>query len=146
MHWFLLHDNFSIVIYKFCYMNEVIFATEYVSSSACLIVLIFEYVLSNANRKTNDKNNRYKGTYCFYTPLHCYSVAFSLCDFFAVCLAGTNRISCAIQGAHEGGIFALCMLRNGTLVSGGGKDRKLVSWDGNYQKIQEVEVRAGVRV
>ncbi|XP_058844082.1 echinoderm microtubule-associated protein-like 1 isoform X2 [Acipenser ruthenus] len=53
---------------------------------------------------------------------------------------GTNRISCAIQGAHEGGIFALCMLRNGTLVSGGGKDRKLVSWDGNYQKIQEVEI------
>ncbi|XP_066551015.1 echinoderm microtubule-associated protein-like 1 isoform X5 [Amia ocellicauda] len=53
---------------------------------------------------------------------------------------GTNRISYAIQGAHEGGIFALCMLRNGTLVSGGGKDRKLISWDGNYQKIQAVEI------
>uniref|UniRef100_A0A8C9VVZ3 EMAP like 1 n=1 Tax=Scleropages formosus TaxID=113540 RepID=A0A8C9VVZ3_SCLFO len=53
---------------------------------------------------------------------------------------GTNRISYAIQGAHEGGIFALCMLRNGTLVSGGGKDRKLVSWDGNYQKIQGAEI------
>nr|XP_023684067.1 echinoderm microtubule-associated protein-like 1 isoform X5 [Paramormyrops kingsleyae] len=53
---------------------------------------------------------------------------------------GTNRISYAIQGAHEGGIFALCMLRNGTLVSGGGKDRKLISWDGNYQKVQVVEI------
>ncbi|XP_048456105.1 echinoderm microtubule-associated protein-like 1 isoform X4 [Rhincodon typus] len=53
---------------------------------------------------------------------------------------GTNRISYAIQGAHEGGIFALCMLRDGTLVSGGGKDRKLISWDCNYQKIQETEV------
>ncbi|KAL4613089.1 echinoderm microtubule-associated protein-like 1 isoform X4, partial [Arapaima gigas] len=53
---------------------------------------------------------------------------------------GTNRISYAIQGAHEGGIFALCMLRNGTLVSGGGKDRRLISWNGNYQKIQEIEV------
>ncbi|XP_015194740.1 echinoderm microtubule-associated protein-like 1 isoform X6 [Lepisosteus oculatus] len=53
---------------------------------------------------------------------------------------GTNRITYAIQGAHEGGIFALCMLRNGTLVSGGGKDRKLISWDGNYQKIQAVEI------
>uniref|UniRef100_A0A8C9VNH0 EMAP like 1 n=1 Tax=Scleropages formosus TaxID=113540 RepID=A0A8C9VNH0_SCLFO len=58
-------------------------------------------------------------------------------------LAGTNRISYAIQGAHEGGIFALCMLRNGTLVSGGGKDRKLVSWDGNYQKIQGIPERFG---
>ncbi|KAM4542386.1 echinoderm microtubule-associated protein-like 1 isoform 6-T6 [Odontesthes bonariensis] len=52
---------------------------------------------------------------------------------------GTNRISHVIQGAHEGSIFAVCMLRNGTLVSGG-KDRRLVSWDGSYQKIQTVEV------
>ncbi|XP_066883876.1 echinoderm microtubule-associated protein-like 1 isoform X3 [Kogia breviceps] len=53
---------------------------------------------------------------------------------------GTNRISCAVQGAHEGGIFALCMLRDGTLVSGGGKDRKLISWDGNYQKLHKTEI------
>ncbi|ETE66193.1 Echinoderm microtubule-associated protein-like 1, partial [Ophiophagus hannah] len=53
---------------------------------------------------------------------------------------GTNRISTAIQGAHEGGIFALCMLRDGTLVSGGGKDRKLISWNGNYQKIHKTEI------
>ncbi|KAM6917986.1 echinoderm microtubule-associated protein-like 1 isoform 4-T4 [Lycodopsis pacificus] len=52
---------------------------------------------------------------------------------------GTNRISHVIQGAHEGSIFALCMLRNGTLLSGG-KDRRLVSWDGSYQQIQAVEV------
>ncbi|XP_062824531.1 echinoderm microtubule-associated protein-like 1 isoform X1 [Anolis carolinensis] len=53
---------------------------------------------------------------------------------------GTNRISSAIQGAHEGGIFALCMLRDGTLVSGGGKDRKLISWNGNYQKLHKTEI------
>lgn len=52
---------------------------------------------------------------------------------------GTNRISHVIQGAHESSIFALCMLRNGTLVSGG-KDRRLLSWDGSYQQIQAVEV------
>uniref|UniRef100_A0A671N8C5 Echinoderm microtubule-associated protein-like 1 n=1 Tax=Sinocyclocheilus anshuiensis TaxID=1608454 RepID=A0A671N8C5_9TELE len=40
-------------------------------------------------------------------------------------------------GAHEASVFALCMLRNGTLVSGG-KDRKLISWDENYHKIQTV--------
>ncbi|KAG8514417.1 Echinoderm microtubule-associated protein-like 1, partial [Galemys pyrenaicus] len=53
---------------------------------------------------------------------------------------GTNRINYAIQGAHEGGIFALCMLRDGTLVSGGGKDRKLISWNGNYQKLHKTEI------
>ncbi|XP_028994288.1 echinoderm microtubule-associated protein-like 1 isoform X8 [Betta splendens] len=52
---------------------------------------------------------------------------------------GTNRISHAIQGAHEGSVFALCTLRNGALVSGG-KDRRLVSWDGSYQHLQTVEV------
>ncbi|XP_016531422.1 echinoderm microtubule-associated protein-like 1 isoform X2 [Poecilia formosa] len=52
---------------------------------------------------------------------------------------GTNRISRVIQGAHEGSIFAVCMLRNGALVSGG-KDRRLISWDSSYQQIQTVEV------
>ncbi|XP_077330821.1 echinoderm microtubule-associated protein-like 1 isoform X5 [Lithobates pipiens] len=52
---------------------------------------------------------------------------------------GMNRISHAVQGAHEGGIFALCMQRDGTLVSGG-KDRKLLSWDGNYQRLSMVEI------
>lgn len=57
---------------------------------------------------------------------------------------GTNRISHAVQGAHEGGIFALCMLRDGTLVSGGGKDRKLISWNGNYQKLHKTEVKSPI--
>ncbi|XP_075049641.1 echinoderm microtubule-associated protein-like 1 isoform X5 [Mixophyes fleayi] len=52
---------------------------------------------------------------------------------------GTNRITHAIQGAHDGGIFALCMQRDGTLVSGG-KDRKLISWDGNYHKLNVAEI------
>ncbi|XP_034050852.1 echinoderm microtubule-associated protein-like 1 [Thalassophryne amazonica] len=52
---------------------------------------------------------------------------------------GTYRIIHVIQGAHEGSVFALCMLRNGTLVSGG-KDRRLISWDSSYQQIQSVEV------
>ncbi|TSN67131.1 Echinoderm microtubule-associated protein-like 1 [Bagarius yarrelli] len=52
---------------------------------------------------------------------------------------GSNRISLAILGAHESSVFALCMLRDGTLISGG-KDRKLTTWDRNYQKIHMVEV------
>ncbi|XP_053865908.1 echinoderm microtubule-associated protein-like 2 isoform X1 [Malaclemys terrapin pileata] len=53
---------------------------------------------------------------------------------------GGNRISQAVLGAHEGGVFGLCVLRNGTIVSGGGKDRRVVLWGRDYQKLQENEV------
>eukprot|EP00064_Thunnus_orientalis_P022846 superscaffoldBa00008081_g23067 len=41
---------------------------------------------------------------------------------------GGNRISQVVSGAHEGGIFSVCVLKDGTLVSGGGKDRRVVLW------------------
>ncbi|XP_041090623.1 echinoderm microtubule-associated protein-like 2 isoform X1 [Polyodon spathula] len=53
---------------------------------------------------------------------------------------GGNRIRHVVPGAHEGGIFALCVLKDGSLVSGGGKDRRVVLWDREYQKQQELEV------
>ncbi|XP_064408711.1 echinoderm microtubule-associated protein-like 2 [Latimeria chalumnae] len=53
---------------------------------------------------------------------------------------GGNRISHAVQGAHEGGIFSLCVLKDGSVVSGGGKDRKVILWSRDYQKVQEQEV------
>ncbi|XP_029427947.1 echinoderm microtubule-associated protein-like 2 isoform X2 [Rhinatrema bivittatum] len=53
---------------------------------------------------------------------------------------GGNRITHAVLGAHEGGIFSLCVLKNGTIVTGGGKDRKVILWDREYQKGQENEI------
>ncbi|XP_041850692.1 echinoderm microtubule-associated protein-like 2 isoform X2 [Melanotaenia boesemani] len=53
---------------------------------------------------------------------------------------GGNRISQVVSGAHEGGIFSVCVLKDGTMVSGGGKDRKVVLWDHNYRKQAEMEV------
>ncbi|XP_063061009.1 echinoderm microtubule-associated protein-like 2 [Engraulis encrasicolus] len=53
---------------------------------------------------------------------------------------GGNKISHAVSGAHEGGVFSLCVLKDGTLVSGGGKDRRVVHWDHEYHKQTEVEV------
>lgn len=45
------------------------------------------------------------------------------------------------MGAHDGGIFSLCFLKDGTLLSGGGKDRKIIQWDNAYKKTgQESEV------
>ncbi|XP_055735671.1 echinoderm microtubule-associated protein-like 2 isoform X3 [Salvelinus fontinalis] len=53
---------------------------------------------------------------------------------------GGNRISRVVAKAHEGGIFSLCVLKDGTLVSGGGKDRRMVLWDHDYNKQSEMEV------
>nr|KAF6272648.1 EMAP like 2 [Myotis myotis] len=53
---------------------------------------------------------------------------------------GGNRITQVVPGAHDGGVFGLCALRDGTLVSGGGRDRRVVFWGPDYSKLQEVEV------
>ncbi|CAH8432757.1 unnamed protein product [Schistosoma haematobium] len=42
---------------------------------------------------------------------------------------GTNTVNQICQGVHEGGIFSLCLTNNGHLISGGGKDRRLVFFD-----------------
>ncbi|XP_067680198.1 echinoderm microtubule-associated protein-like 2 isoform X11 [Haliotis asinina] len=47
---------------------------------------------------------------------------------------GTNRISQAINGAHEGGVFSVCVMKDGTILSGGGKDRKVIQWDSTYKR------------
>ncbi|KAJ6663619.1 hypothetical protein lerEdw1_009698 [Lerista edwardsae] len=56
---------------------------------------------------------------------------------------GGNRISHAVPGAHDGGIFGLCVLRNGTIVTGGGRDRRVVLWGRDYRRLQENEVPEG---
>ncbi|XP_034557784.1 echinoderm microtubule-associated protein-like 2 [Notolabrus celidotus] len=53
---------------------------------------------------------------------------------------GGYRITHQVSGAHEGGIFSVCVLKDGTLVSGGGKDRKVVLWNHDYRKQAEMEV------
>lgn len=55
-------------------------------------------------------------------------------------MTGGNRISQQVSGAHEGGIFSVCVLKDGTMVSGGGKDRKVVLWGHDYRKKAEMEV------
>lgn len=44
--------------------------------------------------------------------------------------------------AHNKGISCLVMLSEGTLLSGGERDRKIVAWDSlqNYKKITEIKV------
>ncbi|XP_064220370.1 echinoderm microtubule-associated protein-like 2 [Aotus nancymaae] len=54
---------------------------------------------------------------------------------------GGNHITQVVLGAHDGSLFGLCALRDGTLVSGGGRDQRVVLWGSNYSKLQEMEVR-----
>nr|XP_019569481.1 PREDICTED: echinoderm microtubule-associated protein-like 3 isoform X6 [Rhinolophus sinicus] len=42
--------------------------------------------------------------------------------------------------AHEGSIFALCLRRDGTVLSGGGRDRRLVQWGPGLVALQETEI------
>ena len=38
---------------------------------------------------------------------------------------------------HSGPVFAICVLKDGSLVTGGGKDGLLVHFDANYKNISE---------
>ncbi|XP_076314388.1 echinoderm microtubule-associated protein-like 2 isoform X6 [Tachypleus tridentatus] len=42
---------------------------------------------------------------------------------------GSNRQTRTLYGAHEGPVFSLCVMKDGTFVSGGGKDRRIIEWD-----------------
>ncbi|XP_048368488.1 echinoderm microtubule-associated protein-like 3 isoform X1 [Sphaerodactylus townsendi] len=42
--------------------------------------------------------------------------------------------------AHEGSIFSLCLCRDGTVLSGGGKDRRIVQWSPGLTLLQELEI------
>jgi hypothetical protein len=56
------------------------------------------------------------------------------------CFTGSNKIARALNNVHEGGVGGLCVLSNGSFVTGG-KDRKIIQWDSQCQKIgSELEV------
>lgn len=42
---------------------------------------------------------------------------------------GTNTILKLVRGVHDGSIFSLCCLKEGQVVSGGGKDGRIVLFD-----------------
>ncbi|XP_072031419.1 77 kDa echinoderm microtubule-associated protein-like isoform X3 [Amphiura filiformis] len=53
---------------------------------------------------------------------------------------GGNKVTYAVTGAHEGPIFSLSVLSDGSMLSGGGKDRKVISWDSSYQATVQLEL------
>ncbi|KAM7385995.1 hypothetical protein PAMP_002023 [Pampus punctatissimus] len=49
------------------------------------------------------------------------------------------QISRQVKG-HEGSVFCLCEMRSGTLLTGGGKDRRIVLWDHELRAERDIEV------
>uniref|UniRef100_A0A8C5PMU6 Echinoderm microtubule-associated protein-like 4 n=1 Tax=Leptobrachium leishanense TaxID=445787 RepID=A0A8C5PMU6_9ANUR len=52
---------------------------------------------------------------------------------------GVYQISRQIK-AHDGSVFTLCQMRNGMLLTGSGKDRKVIMWDHSLNPEREIEV------
>ncbi|XP_033208456.1 echinoderm microtubule-associated protein-like 2 isoform X4 [Belonocnema kinseyi] len=42
---------------------------------------------------------------------------------------GTNTIARLVKNLHEGSIFSICVLKNGSIVTGGGKDGRIIHFD-----------------
>ncbi|XP_008319868.1 echinoderm microtubule-associated protein-like 4 isoform X2 [Cynoglossus semilaevis] len=42
--------------------------------------------------------------------------------------------------AHEGSVFCMCEMRSGTLLTGGGKDRKIILWDHEIRAERDIEI------
>ncbi|KAK9876491.1 hypothetical protein WA026_013867 [Henosepilachna vigintioctopunctata] len=48
---------------------------------------------------------------------------------------GTNTIWKLIKNVHDGAIFSICVLKDGSVITGGGKDGRIVEFDSNLQKL-----------
>ncbi|XP_075996585.1 echinoderm microtubule-associated protein-like 4 [Genypterus blacodes] len=49
------------------------------------------------------------------------------------------QISRQVKG-HEGSVLCMCEMRSGTLLTGGGKDRKVILWDHDLRPDRDIEV------
>ncbi|XP_015171619.1 PREDICTED: echinoderm microtubule-associated protein-like 2 isoform X4 [Polistes dominula] len=50
---------------------------------------------------------------------------------------GTNTISRLVRNLHEGSIFSICVLKNGNVITGGGKDGRILHFDGSLNPTGE---------
>ncbi|XP_071055971.1 echinoderm microtubule-associated protein-like 2 isoform X1 [Onthophagus taurus] len=50
---------------------------------------------------------------------------------------GTNTIQKFVKNLHEGSIFTLCVLKDGSVVTGGGKDGRVQHLDSNMKKVED---------
>ncbi|XP_052271096.1 echinoderm microtubule-associated protein-like 1 [Dreissena polymorpha] len=80
------------------------------------------------------KNEKPKSVHCFSFTENGDVVSGDSSGNIYVWEKGTNKISKAIPNAHDGDVFSICCSRDGTILSGGGTDRKIIQWDAEFQK------------
>ncbi|XP_076252565.1 echinoderm microtubule-associated protein-like 2 isoform X2 [Rhynchophorus ferrugineus] len=62
---------------------------------------------------------------------------------------GTNTIWKLVKNVHEGSIFSICVSKDGSVITGGGKDGRVVQHDNNLKSVGFIEIEShygGVRV
>lgn len=57
-----------------------------------------------------------------------------------ICVWAAFQITRQVK-AHEGSVFCMCEMRSGTLLTGGGKDRKIILWDHEIRAERDIEVQ-----
>lgn len=50
---------------------------------------------------------------------------------------GTNTILKIVKNVHEGPVFSICVLKDGSVLTGGGKDGKIIQFDSNLSRTGE---------
>lgn len=60
-------------------------------------------------------------------------INFIHCSLIGNLSTGGTRIRQAVPGAHEGPIFSIINLSDGGFLSGGGKDKKIHSWNSSFE-------------
>lgn len=68
-----------------------------------------------------------------YVHNHRISIAsfeFVMSNFY---IQGTNTISRLVRNVHDGSIFSICVLKDGTVVTGGGKDGRILHFDATFK-------------
>lgn len=46
---------------------------------------------------------------------------------------GKNTIQRVVKNVHEGSVFSICVLKEGSIITGGGKDGRIVQFDSSLQ-------------
>jgi microtubule-associated protein-like 1/2 len=54
---------------------------------------------------------------------------------YIIFLLGTNTITKQIRNLHEGSVFSMCVLKDGNIISGGGKDGRIILLDASLKPI-----------
>ena len=48
---------------------------------------------------------------------------------------GYNAVTKVIRKVHDGPIFSICVLKDGSIITGGGRDSRIVKFDTLYRKM-----------